>query len=337
MGVNMEKLPSRILERLRNISEDALRYYPHDEAIFTSLLRHLRKLNPTLKQENLALDCGSVNMILNLNTLFINDRKTVLGYAPQFSAYVDDVHFKGAKYIGVPLKKEENYRLDTDQLCHRIAEERPHLVYLDNPNNPTGQVLDKEGVRKIHAAAHAVGAALLVDEAYGEYMPASNSMISEVNKLEGLIVVKTLSKGYGLPGMRMGYAVAAPEITVQLNKVIVPFNCNSLARELAVVALEEDHDFEALMRLTVSKTKRLREAIGDKIKVAATAESTPIALLYTEDESVDLTQVFAENGIAVVSGASFDNLSMNSARLMVPAEEEMNLLCELLAETARKI
>lgn len=337
LGVNMEKLPPRIIETLRNISEDKLRYYPHDERIAESLLRHLKKLNPTLNKENLAFGCGSVNVILNINTLFLNDKKTVLGYAPQFSAYVDDVHFKGAGYIGVPLKKENNYQINVNEICQMILEYRPNLVYLDNPNNPTGQVLDKEEIIRIHAAANAVDAAMIIDEAYGDYMPASNSMVSEVNRLEGIIVIKTLSKGYGLPGIRVGYAVASPEIITQLNKIIVPFNCNGIARELSVAILEEEVDFDALMKLTMSKIKRLREALGDKIKVAATCESTPISLLYVDDESIDLTRLFAENGISVVSGASFDNLSVNSVRLMVPAEEEMNLLCKLIKETAQKI
>ena len=337
LGVNMEKMPTGILENLRNISEEKLQHYPHSEEIFESLLNKLQKFNPTLSKGNLALGCGSINVLLNLNTLFINDKKMVLGYAPQFSAYVDDVHFRGAKYIGIPLKKEENYKIDVEEICRCIIKYRPDLLYLDNPNNPTGQVLDKDQVIKICKTADSIDAAVIVDEAYGEYMPASNSMVTEVNKLNGLVVVRTMSKGYGLPGIRMGYAVASSEIIEQLNKLIVPFNANSIARELTTAMLAEERDFDALMELTVSKIKRLREAVGDKIKIAATSESTPISLFYVEDESLDLTRLFADNGIAVVSGASFENLSINSARLMVPAEEEVSLLCELIKQLAQEI
>ena len=335
LGVNMEPLPERVTERLKNISEDSLKHYPHSEEVFDSLLAKLRAQNPTLKRGNLSLGAGSIDLLISLNTLFLNEKKTLLGYAPQFSAYVDDVHFRGTRYIGVPLKKDENYKIDVNEMCRAIKENKPDVVYVDNPNNPTGQILSKQQIFEIHAAADAVDAALIVDEAYGEYMPKADSMVSEVNKLNGLIVVKTLSKGYGMAGMRLGYALAAPEIISQFDKLAIPFNCNGFARELAVSMLRDGDYLQDLLQVTERKSKKLKETLSGKIKIANTADSTCISLLYTDDASIDLAETLADVGILSVSGASFDNLSVNSVRLMVPAEKDMDLLCTLLREAER--
>lgn len=338
LGVNLEPLPEKVLAKLKNLSPDHLKNYPHDEKVFDCVLKKLQKLNPALTEKNIAMGCGSIDVLLNLDNLFINKDKKVLGYAPQFSAYVDDIHLKGATYKGVNLKKSENYKINVEELCAEIIKEKPDLVYLDNPNNPTGQILSKMELITIYTAAEAVDAAMIVDEAYGDYMDQSeNSMVSYVGKLKGLIVTKTMSKGYGMAGMRMGYAVAAEDIMEQLNKLLVPFNCNSLARDLAVAMLEEDNYLDGLKEITESKVRSVKETLKGKIKIAETADCIPISLLYTEDETVDLTKVLAKVGVAAVSGASFDNLDINSVRLMVPAEKDMNLLCELLQKAEESL
>ena len=331
LGVNLEPLPQRVIDKLGNLSPDHLKHYPHDEKVFDCILKKLQKLNPCLTKDNIAMGCGSIDVLLNLDGLFINAQKCVVGIAPQFSAYVDDIHFKGARYLPVKLNKEDNYKLDHKMLCKKIADEKPDLVYIDNPNNPTGQIISKDKLAEIYSAAQSVDAAMIVDEAYGDYMDQKeHSMIDQVGKFPGLIVTKTMSKGYGMAGMRMGYAVASKEIIEQLNKLLVQFNCNSLARDLATAMMEDDTYLDDLVKVTESKTKRIKEALAGKIKIAETADCTPISLLYTNDESIDLTKVLANVGIATVNGADFDNLGINSVRLMVPAEKDMDMLCELL-------
>lgn len=334
LGVNLESLPQKVLDKLSNLSSDHLKNYPHSEEVFKCVLKKLNKLNPNLTIENITMGCGSIDLLLNIDNLFINRDKKVLGYSPQFSAYVDDVNLKEATYIPVNMSKDDNYKINVDLMCKEIEDQKPDLVYLDNPNNPTGQILSKEQLEKIYASAEKVDAAMIVDEAYGDYMDQEeNSMIDHVNaNMPGLIVVKTMSKGYGMAGMRMGYAVASKEIISQLNKLQVPFNCNSLARDLAVAMLEDDDYLDGLKEITEKKIKQIKETLTGKIKIAHTADCVPISLLYTDDVNIDLTKLLGKVGVAAVSGASFDNLSINSVRLMVPAEKDMDLLCQLLTE-----
>ena len=331
LGVNLEELPQKVLDKLETLSPNHLKNYPHDEKVFDCVLKKLQKLNPKLTNENIAMGCGSIDVLLNLDNLFINTEKKVVGIAPQFSAYVDDINLKGATYVGVELKKEDNYKVNVDAICKTILKEKPDLIYIDNPNNPTGQIISPSKLQTIYSAAESVDAAMIVDEAYGDYMDQNdNSMIGYVGKLKDLIVIKTMSKGYGMAGMRMGYAVASKEIIELLSKLLVPFNCNSLARDLAISMLEDDDYLIGLKEITENKVRKIKESLNGKIKISETADCIPLSLLYTDDESVDLAKVLANVGIAAVSGAGFDNLGVNSVRLMVPAESDMNLLCELL-------
>lgn len=337
LGVNLEPLPQKVLDKMETLSPDHLKNYPHGEEVLDALLNKLNKINPALTKSNLAVGCGSVDILRNLDELFIGEGKNVVGYAPQFSAYIDDIRMKGSQYIASFMDKETGYKIDVGDICEKITANRPDLVYVDNPNNPTGQILSRNELEMIWKAADSVDAALIVDEAYGDYMPVECSIMDKVGQWNGLIVTKTMSKGYGMAGMRMGYVAAQEEIMEQLNKLIVPFNCNSLARDLAIAMIADDDYLNGLVEMTENKNRRIRESLSGKIKLAETRDCVPISLLYIEDESVDLARILAKAGIATVSGAGFDNLGINSVRLMVPAEKDMDLLCELLTEAEKAV
>lgn len=337
LGVNLEELPQKVIGKLKELSPEHLKNYPHGEEVLEALLGKLNKLNPALSEKNIAVGCGSVDILRNLNELFIGPGKKVVGVAPQFSAYIDDIRMKGSEYIASPMKKENGYQVDIDDICTKVIENRPDLVYIDNPNNPTGQIFTREELERIWKAADSVDAAIIVDEAYGDYMPEECSIIDKVGQWNGLVVTKTMSKGYGMAGMRMGYVASQEDIIYQLNKLLIPFNCNSLARDLAIAMLTDDDYLDGLVEMTEDKNMRIKASVGKAIKVAKTEDCVPISLLYTEDETVDLARVLSKAGVAAVSGAGFDGIGINSIRLMVPAESDMDLLCELLAKADSSI
>src|SRR5690606_1168100 len=108
------------------------------------------------------------------------------------------------------------------------------LVFIANPNNPTGTFLDGEALQRFIARvwqAHGQRVVVLLDEAYTEYLePAKRyDSMAWVREYPNLLVTRTLSKAYGLAGLRVGYGVAQPALTDLLNRVRQPFNVNSLA------------------------------------------------------------------------------------------------------------
>lgn len=335
LGVNPDPIPERVMEMKAKIFDHDVKHYPHDEAVIDNLIHKFKDV-AKLNRENVNIGCGSIDILFKINSLYLNQHRAALGYAPQFSAYVDDIHFKGARYDAYLLKKEKNYAFEMDVFLKTISESDAGLLYIDNPNNPTGQVLIPEQIEALIVAAGKKDMAVIIDEAYGDYMPLEYSAAQFVNKYDYVFVTRSISKGYGLAGMRMGYVFGPVEAMKQLRKVSTPFDCNGLARDLAISMLTGPNYLDGLLdRIKGSKSKIM--ASLNKIKVANTQAYTPIMLLYTEDENLDLCKLLNKCGIATVSGASFDNLNINSVRMMLCEEAKIPRLIELLQKAEQKL
>ena len=335
LGVNPDPVPERVMEMKAKISAHDVKHYPHDESVVDNLIEKFKCI-AQLSRKNVNIGDGSIDILFKINSLYLNQHRAALGFAPQFSAYVDDIHFKGARYDAYPLSKEKNYTFELEVLLEYIKTSDASLLYIDNPNNPTGQVLNPEQIEKLIVAAGQKDMAVIIDEAYGDYMPLEFSAAQFVNKYDYVFVTRSISKGYGLAGMRMGYVFGPIEAMKQLRKVSTPFDCNGLARDLAISMLTGPDYLEGLLKRIEESKSRVMASLS-KIKVAKTASHTPIMLLYTQDEKVDLCKLLNECGIATVSGASFDNLDINSVRMMLCEEAKIPRLIELLKKAEERL
>ncbi len=135
----------------------------------------------------------------------------------------------------------------------RAVTPNTRLVFIANPNNPTGTLLDKAGLRDFlrDLPAHVL---VVLDEAYDEYLPDAlkSDSIAWLAECDNLIVTRTLSKAYGLAGLRVGFALAHPQVADMMNRVRQPFNVNGVAQAGAAAALRDD-DF-------VRRTRELNDA-----------------------------------------------------------------------------
>ena len=178
--------------------------------------------------------------------------------------------------------------------------------------------------------AKEVGACVISDEAYGDYLAPEDSAITLVNEYDNLIVMRSFSKGTGLAGMRAAYVAASPEIITQIDKVSNPYCINGIGRRLAIAALE-DVDFIERNRCKLSAVKRrLRTLMGNYLQMAQTLDSCSICLLTFRDPQYDLAKLFASQGVKVVAGTDFEGLGKNSVRLRLPREEDEERLFQIV-------
>ena len=193
----------------------------------------------------ITLGNGS-NDLLELASLALLDEGTSAVYAQHaFVVYRLSTQARGARHLMVPAR---DYGHDLDAMLAAIADDT-RLVFIANPNNPTGTHLSGPRVRTFLEsvrARHGDRVTVLLDEAYDEYLDPEERADSTqwVREFPNLIVTRTFSKAYGLAGLRVGYALAQPALTDLLNRVRQPFNVNVLAQLAARVALE-DTDFLA--------------------------------------------------------------------------------------------
>jgi len=179
----------------------------------------------------IVLGNGSDELIQIIVSALAKPGAVMLAPEPSFVMYRRNALYSGMRFVGVPLAPD--FALDTGAMLEAIARERPALVFLAYPNNPTGNLFGADEVERI---VRAVPGLVVVDEAY--YAFADASFLPRIAEFPNLVVLRTVSK-IGMAGLRLGYAIAAPEWIAELNKVRQPYNLNALTQAVAPVLLAE--------------------------------------------------------------------------------------------------
>ena len=156
-----------------------------------------------------------------------------------FAVYPIATQTIGAKGVEVPAK---NFGHDLDAML-KVVTAQTRMVFIANPNNPTGTLLRSEELLRFLRAVPA-SVIVVLDEAYNEYLESAlkTDSIGWLAQFPNLVVTRTFSKAYGLAGLRVGYALGHPDVIDLMNRVRQPFNVNSISLAAAAAALE-DHDF----------------------------------------------------------------------------------------------
>ena len=253
--------------------------------------------------------------------------KVVLGLAPQFSAVVDDFVTYETLYRPVYLRPERNYAFDLGEFLEAMRANPGAYIYIDNPNNPTGQVIPLADAERIVSLARELDSFVVLDEAYGDYMPPEESAMHLVGKYDNLAVMRTFSKGMGAAGIRLGYILAHPAVIAAAGKVNVPYSKNELAGRIAEELIRHDWAGQCRERVAADKPRML--ASLKKLRYAETCMSVPITMLYTDDESVDLCAVLEKAGIRAITCEGYEGLGKNGVRLNI--HKDIDRLIELLS------
>jgi histidinol-phosphate aminotransferase len=245
----------RALTAIRGALEE-LNYYP-DGAGFD--LKRVIARQQGVVPENIVLGNGSNDVLELAARAFLRPGDSAVYSQHAFMVYPLVVQAIGAQHIEVPAK---NYGNDLAALAKAVRVDTK-VVFLANPNNPTGTFDPWESVR---ALVEAVPSRVLVvlDEAYGEYLPDDLKSPTPrwLARHPNLVVSRTLSKAFGLAGLRVGYGLASPGVAQVMNRVRQPFNVNHLAMVAACAALE-DHEFIARSRaVNAAGLIQLRKEFG---------------------------------------------------------------------------
>jgi len=301
-----------VIEEIKNIRSQAVYLYPREE----EKLKEAIKAYWGVKSEQIFLGTGSMGCLQKINKL-LSPGSVVLGYAPQFLPYINDARLNGAVYEYVPLRKENDFTIDVGEIIEKITE-KTSFIYIDNPHNPTGQVLKLKQIEEIAEVAERKSVVVIVDEAFGEFMSKKNSAINL--EFPNILVTRSFSKGFGLAGLRIGYCIVkGDKIKKAISKVDFPFSVTTISLVAALKALE-DQDF---LRKTVEQTRKNKEklmrTLSKNFHIAKTDKSTPIFLCGGNDNTY---QYFLSKGVLTVPGEEFMNLDNSYVRIRIPKSAE---------------
>lgn len=329
-GFNPYGTPPKALTALGELTPQMICEYPHGEFLKEGII-DFWKPNVELEKENIQLTNGTIDGIYLINTLFSVENAKMLTIAPQFSDYTTHAKFLNIAYVPVSLKKENNYRFDVTEVLTQM-DGSFGLIYLDNPNNPTGQNISLQDLRQILDLAKTLDICVISDEAYGDFMEEKDSAAVLLSEYDNLVVLRTFSKGMGLAGMRCGYILSSKEICDDIDKISNPYTVTQPSRLVATAALKEK-EFVSVCRTKIAKNKQmLRTVLGDNLSMAHTLDSCPICLLTHKNPDLDLEKEFLKRNVLTYSGSSFDGIGKNSVRLRLPNEKECAVLFQVIGE-----
>jgi histidinol-phosphate aminotransferase len=308
---------------------DHVDLYPHDDSVLLEGICRYFKSIADIMPENIELTCGSIGAVMAVNRMFLRHSKKVIGIAPQFPAVVDDFNIYGSDYEPVHLKKEHNYQFVLKDFLKVLNDTENTYIYIDNPNNPTGQIIPKTEIEEIIKQARVKNSFVVVDEAYGDYMDTEDSAVSLLDKYDNFAIIRTFSKGLGAAGIRLGYVIGSEDFIYLLGKVNTPFANNSISTYIASQIINSGWNGDCRIKINDSKKRILTEL--SSLKIAFTSVNVPISMLYCENRKVDLCKLMEKTGLKVVSCQGYEGLGINSVRLNL--NKNMDMLMKCLKET----
>jgi len=239
--------------------------YPRTE--YDTLVDKLAALHK-VKREQIVLGCGSGEILCMAAMAFLKPGKGLVEAAPTFPALGKLAQTANIEVVDVPLNKR--YEHDLPTMLERVVPSSTGLVYIVNPNNPTGTITPHKDIEAFIAKLPA-GVTVLIDEAYHHFATPGGEYESFLDRPIGdprVIVARTFSKIYGLAGMRIGYAVATPENAKRLAAGFPGWSVSVVSARAASVALDDvEHVRLGLKRNTDDRQKFMTQAAARKVVV----------------------------------------------------------------------
>jgi histidinol-phosphate aminotransferase len=252
--------------------------------------------------DNVAIGHGSNELVQLLFTAFVDPGDEIVTGKPTFSLFKKDADVAGARTVEVPLANGVH---DLPAMLAAVGE-RTKLVFVCDPNNPTGTRVERADLLAFARAlpAHVL---LVLDQAYREFMdPAGTDGVDVLAERAGTIVLRTASKIYGLAALRFGYAYGAPGVIAALNRVRLPFNVAGPAAAAVLAALDDD-EFFARSIDNNERGKAQLYAGFERLGVHAYPTAANFIAVATPVSATAAYEALLERGVIVRSG---DGLGM---------------------------
>jgi threonine-phosphate decarboxylase len=249
--------PPGVIERLRRDLADASLLARYPDPTYSEL-RLALETRMNVSRECLAIGHGSAGL-LRAVVQSIGPRRCLLP-TPAFSEQAQALAVNGCAVERFPLNACRGFRPDIESLCAAIATVRPDLLVVTNPHNPSGALIRRPDMLRLAEAAAAASCHLLIDEAFIDFEPEA-SLTSEACRADHVVVLRSLTKFYGIPAMRVGYSVSTPARAARIAAHLPAWPVTTLAATAAAEAVMD----EAYARETIRAASQNRQCLRDDL------------------------------------------------------------------------
>jgi len=297
-----------------------LNRYP--DADCQNLKKNLLKNYSLNEDYDFIVGNGSDELIQIIFHAFLKPENIVLLPKPSFSMYKKIAQVVGLRFEEVLLK--DNFALDINLMLKKIEELNPALIFLAYPNNPTGNLWDKEDIKKILLKANGL---VIIDEAYEAF--SGKSFIGQLKDFDNLLIMRTLSK-IGFAGIRLGYLFGQKYIIRELNKLRLPFNINSVSQKMSHIYFKNNSFFSAQAEEIIKNREYLQDEMTKIEHIKVYKSKTNFILFKVLKNSAD--QIFNDvlsDKILIKNMTETPGLE-NCLRVTVGTREECDLFIQSL-------
>ncbi len=284
----------RIWEAMRRVP---IGQHPDSHATpLRNLLAEIHALDP----RGLIVGNGSAELIFHTAFAFVRAGDRVLIVEPTFGEYARAAALMGAEIVSFRARPEDNFEIDFDALARVVRQVKPRIVFLCNPNNPTGTLLNRDHIERL--LRDFPNTLLVLDEAFIRFVQDAWDSRPWLD-FDNLLILRSLTKDYALTGLRVGYAIASPFIIEALEKVQPPWSVNALAQAAAIEALRDD----GYLRDSLAALARAKDDLVDAITRLgfAVLPSRVHFFLMQVDTATQFTQRLLQEKIIVRDCTSF--------------------------------
>ena len=230
--------------------------YPDQGLIIRSKIAEINGLDGP---ENVMLGNGSSEVFDNIFRSFLEPGEQVIQHTPCFGIYKLRCNILGGQLVSVPMRYDDHkLHFDPDAVLAAITD-KTKVIVIANPNNPTGNFMDPEHFVRIAET----GIPFIVDEAYIEFSGLGMSQVGLIEKYKNVLVTRTLSKAYGLAGLRLGYALGHKDVIGQISAALLPWNVGTIPMWAALAAFEDTEALAERVQFNNSEVDFIQESLSD--------------------------------------------------------------------------
>jgi threonine-phosphate decarboxylase len=294
---------------------DNIKNYPDFDSstVISSLAKYTH-----LEKSNLLVGNGAIEIIYNFCFAFLSKDTKILIPIPTFQEYETAAKLNNGK---ISYFKTMDLSKNLEEFISKIPKDG--CIFICNPNNPTGKLLQKNQLLQIIKKAKKLSTLVFVDECFIEMVPESNeSIISYVKKYENLFVLRSLTKSFALPGIRIGYAAGSKQIIKVLQKIKIPWSVNSLAQDAANVALKNKSHLAKSNLIIKKELQYLTNKISKIEGYDCNKSFTNFILIKTKKDSTNLQKKLLGKKILIRNCKNFRGLNNHYIRIAVKSHKD---------------
>jgi histidinol-phosphate aminotransferase len=317
-----------IISRIREVV-GSLNRYPDRDAISlrVGLAEYINFLSGTdFDSANIWAANGSNEILQTLLLACGGIDSLALGFTPSYS-----VHPLISKITNTPWQhgnREADFDLDIEFAISKIALSKPKLVFIANPNNPSGNILTISEIRRLAQICSELNSLLIVDEAYQEFS-TEVSAVSLISDFPSVVVTRTMSKAFAFAGARVGYLIAHPKVVAAMLITRLPYHLSSLTQAAAEVALQHRAELQTEVQLLIQERQRIIQVVTALGLQAIPSSANFLLFTGFSLTSAELWQKFLDRGILIRDVGLAGYL-----RVTVGTKEENDRFLAVLEEVA---